>query len=140
MSKTVALNGLETVWVTSYATGSQRGTRFDITVQLDEQTQLTATFTVDELADVLRRQPGSAVRGLAKPIFERRQPETPIGMHKHFLGPESNATTICTPEDGLSHCHTYIKGKYWTEVTEGHRHPVSHFREIGPPVVAEGGC
>lgn len=141
MSKTVILNSDETVWVTTY-NGGGKGTCFDISVQLDDETQVTASFTKAQLIDAIQRRatPELAVRGLAKPEFERRQSEVAIaGVHKHFLEKASNMTTISTSRDGLSHYHIYDRDKAWTEVTQGHRHRIDADSNVGPPVAVEEG-
>jgi hypothetical protein len=72
MATTIPLNSLHTVWVTTYH-GGAKGTCFDISVQLNADTQLTATYTVEELVQLLNDK-GGHVRGLAKPDFEKKNP------------------------------------------------------------------
>ena len=67
MARTVSLNSVDTIWVTTYS-GGERGTCLDISMQLDSETQVTRTFTVQELLDTLKIR--GMVKGLAKPEFE----------------------------------------------------------------------
>lgn len=68
MAKSVSLTSLDTVWCTTYLVGEQLNTRFDISMQLDADTQVTATFTTEQLRDRLMAQ--GSVYGLAKPEFD----------------------------------------------------------------------
>jgi len=65
MAKTVMLNFNQTVWVTTYFGGEGHGTCFDISMQLNEETQVTRTFDLTELRRMLLEN--GDVRGLVKP-------------------------------------------------------------------------
>ncbi len=62
MAITRYLNDYEDVWVTTYYGGKDRGTCFDISMQMSNNTQYTATFTHDKLAQILQ------VLGEKKPL------------------------------------------------------------------------
>lgn len=70
MATTVSLNSLDTVWVTTYCGGEGLGTCFDISIQTGSEMQLTATFTVADLVELLSLE--GRARGLAKPVFQNR--------------------------------------------------------------------
>lgn len=70
MATTLSLTHADTVWVTTYWGGETRMTCFDVTVQLNENTQVTASFTRKELEELLRHK--GIVVGLAKPEFDNR--------------------------------------------------------------------
>jgi hypothetical protein len=69
MSKSVPLNNLHTVWVTTWYGGDFLGTCYDISVKKNDDTQVTATFTDQELLTLLL-QNGGKIRGLATPVFD----------------------------------------------------------------------
>lgn len=68
MATTRMLNDNQTVWVTTYFGGIERGTRFDISMQLSAEEQVTATFTVESLMDILKGN--GRIQGLAKPDLD----------------------------------------------------------------------
>lgn len=143
MAKTIALNSLETVWVTSYSGGAGVGTLFDISMQRDGETQVTATFSVKDLLKILEDH--GSIKGLAKPEFDtipRPQSEniegvysgerfTPSHTHVWDLTISNNHVKHTTVgafegEDIIEpHSHSWIAGQKYTNAASGHRHPVS---------------
>lgn len=75
MATTRMLNDNETVWVTTYFGGIERGTCFDISMQVSEVAQITMNVSIAELRDLIMRN--GEMKGLAKPDpddrFDRQQ-------------------------------------------------------------------
>ncbi len=69
MGTTRSLNDAGTAWSTTYYGGADMGTCFDISVQINDEEQVTATFTVPELIELLRKNGNK--KALRKPSFDR---------------------------------------------------------------------
>jgi len=67
MTTSVPLNMAETVWVTTFYGGQERGTCFDVSVRTGEDTQVTATFTLEEFATLVKAY--GQEKTFAKPAF-----------------------------------------------------------------------
>jgi hypothetical protein len=66
MAKTVMLNSANTVWATTFWGGEDKGTCIDISMILTDELQVTRTFTMDELREILC-EGGGVTRGVAVP-------------------------------------------------------------------------
>lgn len=68
MATTRPLNDKGTAWVTTYYGGGDLGTCFDLTAQINPEEQVTATFTLPELIELIRKYGNTTV--LRVPSFD----------------------------------------------------------------------
>lgn len=145
MATTKSIVSDDTVWVTTYSGGNGKGVCFDISMELPGgETQITMTFTRDQLLDTLTRA-GGRVRGLVRPDFDRRRPEpsettiipgTRLPEHGHVIG--ENGSMSISLHLTRPHTHDVDPTKDTSYTTCGHYHDIirdgnGHVVGLGKP-------